>query len=64
MYRLLRTNLPPLGGGWHTVVLWSGSLQDDFDKIEDSIDFAYKRFPDLERRGREKRDPRAVYLCP
>ncbi|MGC1506177.1 MAG: FAD-dependent oxidoreductase [Sulfitobacter sp.] len=26
-------------------------LQDDFDKIEDSIDFAYKRFPDLERAG-------------
>ena len=26
-------------------------LQDDFDKIEDSIAFAYKRFPDLERAG-------------
>lgn len=26
-------------------------LQDDFDKIEDSINFAYKRFPDLERAG-------------
>ena len=26
-------------------------LPDDFDKIEDSIDFAYKRFPDLERSG-------------
>ncbi|AXI42292.1 FAD-dependent oxidoreductase [Sulfitobacter sp. SK011] len=26
-------------------------LQDDFDKIEDSITFAYKRFPDLERAG-------------
>ncbi len=26
-------------------------LADDFDKIEDSIDFAYKRFPDLERAG-------------
>jgi dimethylglycine dehydrogenase len=26
-------------------------LQDDFDKIEDSINFAYKRFPDLERVG-------------
>jgi dimethylglycine dehydrogenase len=26
-------------------------LQDDFDKIEDSISFAYKRFPDLERAG-------------
>ena len=26
-------------------------LPDDFDKIEDSIDFAYKRFPDLERAG-------------
>ncbi|MFY9209544.1 MAG: FAD-dependent oxidoreductase [Aestuariivita sp.] len=26
-------------------------LADDFDKIEDSITFAYKRFPDLERAG-------------
>lgn len=26
-------------------------LQDDFDKIEDSIAFAYKRFPDLEKAG-------------
>ena len=26
-------------------------LPDDFDKIEQSIDFAYKRFPDLERAG-------------
>jgi dimethylglycine dehydrogenase len=26
-------------------------LPDDFDKIEDSIAFAYKRFPDLERAG-------------
>ena len=26
-------------------------LPDDFDKIEDSIDFAYKRFPALERAG-------------
>jgi dimethylglycine dehydrogenase len=26
-------------------------LADDFDKIEDSINFAYKRFPDLERVG-------------
>ena len=26
-------------------------LPDDFDKIEDSINFAYKRFPDLERAG-------------
>ena len=26
-------------------------LADDFDKIEDSIAFAYKRFPDLERAG-------------
>ncbi|WP_298975939.1 FAD-dependent oxidoreductase [uncultured Roseobacter sp.] len=26
-------------------------LPDDFDKIEASIDFAYKRFPDLERVG-------------
>jgi len=26
-------------------------LPDDFDKIEDSIDFAYKRFPDLETAG-------------
>ncbi|THH38750.1 FAD-dependent oxidoreductase [Aliishimia ponticola] len=26
-------------------------LPDDFDKIEDSIDFAYRRFPDLERAG-------------
>ncbi|MGC3937069.1 GcvT family protein [Roseobacter sp. EG26] len=26
-------------------------LPNDFDKIEDSIDFAYKRFPDLERAG-------------
>ena len=26
-------------------------LPDDFDKIEDSINFAYKRFPDLERSG-------------
>jgi dimethylglycine dehydrogenase len=26
-------------------------LQDDFDKIEDSITFAYRRFPDLERAG-------------
>ncbi|NNK15787.1 MAG: FAD-dependent oxidoreductase, partial [Sulfitobacter sp.] len=26
-------------------------LQDDFDKIEDSISFAYRRFPDLERAG-------------
>jgi dimethylglycine dehydrogenase len=26
-------------------------LPDDFDKIEDSIDFAYKRFPVLERAG-------------
>ena len=26
-------------------------LQDDFDKIEDSIAFAYRRFPDLERAG-------------
>ena len=26
-------------------------LQDDFDKIEDSIAFAYNRFPDLERAG-------------
>ncbi|KIN60888.1 Glycine cleavage T-protein (Aminomethyl transferase) [Sulfitobacter noctilucae] len=26
-------------------------LQDDFDKIEDSINFAYRRFPDLERAG-------------
>ncbi|MDG1430965.1 MAG: FAD-dependent oxidoreductase [Paracoccaceae bacterium] len=26
-------------------------LPDDFDKIEGSIDFAYKRFPDLERSG-------------
>lgn len=26
-------------------------LQDDFDKIEDSIEFAYKRFPDLQRAG-------------
>jgi dimethylglycine dehydrogenase len=26
-------------------------LPDDFDKIEDSISFAYKRFPDLERAG-------------
>ncbi|MDU8929811.1 FAD-dependent oxidoreductase [Alisedimentitalea sp. MJ-SS2] len=26
-------------------------LPDDFDKIEDSIEFAYKRFPDLERAG-------------
>ena len=26
-------------------------LPDDFDKIEDSIAFAYKRFPDLERSG-------------
>jgi dimethylglycine dehydrogenase len=26
-------------------------LGDDFDKIEDSINFAYKRFPDLERAG-------------
>lgn len=26
-------------------------LQDDFDKIEDSIDFAYKRFPALEQAG-------------
>ena len=26
-------------------------LADDFDKIEDSINFAYKRFPDLERAG-------------
>jgi dimethylglycine dehydrogenase len=26
-------------------------LQDDFDKIEDSINFAYKRFPDLEKAG-------------
>ncbi len=26
-------------------------LADDFDKIEDSIDFAYKRFPALERAG-------------
>ena len=26
-------------------------LDDDFDKIEDSINFAYKRFPDLERAG-------------
>lgn len=26
-------------------------LPDDFDKIEDSITFAYKRFPDLERAG-------------
>ena len=26
-------------------------LQDDFDKIEDSITCAYKRFPDLERAG-------------
>ncbi len=26
-------------------------LDDDFDKIEDSIAFAYKRFPDLERAG-------------
>ena len=26
-------------------------LQDDFDKIEDSIDFAYKRFPALEVAG-------------
>ncbi|MCT4555885.1 MAG: FAD-dependent oxidoreductase [Pelagimonas sp.] len=26
-------------------------LPDDFDKIEDSIDFAYKRFPILERAG-------------
>ena len=30
-------------------------LPDDFDKIEDSIDFAYKRFPDLETRGRQDR---------
>ena len=26
-------------------------LADDFDKIEDSINFAYKRFPDLEKAG-------------
>lgn len=26
-------------------------LSDDFDKIEDSIDFAYRRFPDLETAG-------------
>ncbi|MBU2982515.1 FAD-dependent oxidoreductase [Lentibacter algarum] len=26
-------------------------LPDDFDKIEDSIEFAYKRFPDLEKSG-------------
>ena len=26
-------------------------LANDFDKIEDSINFAYKRFPDLERAG-------------
>ena len=26
-------------------------LANDFDKIEDSIEFAYKRFPDLERAG-------------
>ena len=26
-------------------------LPDDFDKIEDSINFAYRRFPDLERAG-------------
>ncbi|RFP89404.1 FAD-dependent oxidoreductase [Rhodobacteraceae bacterium 63075] len=26
-------------------------LPDDFDKIEDSIDFAYRRFPDLEKAG-------------
>jgi dimethylglycine dehydrogenase len=26
-------------------------LPDDFDKIEDSIAFAYKRFPVLERAG-------------
>jgi dimethylglycine dehydrogenase len=26
-------------------------LADDFDKIEDSITFAYRRFPDLERAG-------------
>ncbi|MCX7559946.1 FAD-dependent oxidoreductase [Sulfitobacter sp. F26204] len=26
-------------------------LADDFDKIEDSVNFAYKRFPDLERAG-------------
>ena len=26
-------------------------LADDFDKIEESINFAYKRFPDLERAG-------------
>jgi len=26
-------------------------LPDDFDKIEDSIEFAFKRFPDLERSG-------------
>ena len=38
-------------------------LADDFDKIEDSITFAYKRFPDSGTRRGEKRDPRAVHLC-
>ena len=34
-----------------TLGLWPELLADDFDKIEDSINFAYKRFPDLERAG-------------
>jgi dimethylglycine dehydrogenase len=37
-------------------------LPDDFDKIEDSIAFAYRRFPVLERAGREIRHPRPLHL--
>ena len=39
-------------------------LPDDLDKIEDSIEFAYRRFPALERAGREIGDPRPLHLCP
>ena len=38
-------------------------LPDDFDKIEASVDFAYKRFPFTGARGCEIGHPRPLHLC-
>ncbi len=38
-------------------------LPDDFDKIEESIEFAYQPLPGAGTRGRQERDPRPLHLC-